>query len=903
MGSDIGVVNASCVHEWKKGWPLRSGGFAQLCCKCGFMEEWKRDTLDPLSAFESSVFCNKFHHHETGWRECKFCNKLIHCGCIVSRSLFEYLDFGGIGCVSCVNTSLPSMMRNNENPSGSLSLTQANASDRHSAHFDGRLFAGSVDEGKLMQLCRVVEASESSRWNQAQRDGKTTCSGKTSQEVKCSFKDVDTGFSNIMKPSVQSLTFATLENNRSKWEIKNIHESTAQPSLSMYLGNPSKNKSVPPSAGENVEGRLETKPSPPFHQGQRSRPILPKLVKTGLTMNVETDKGTTSQSRIARPPAEGKGKNQLLPRYWPRITDQELERLSGDLKSTVVPLFEKVLSASDAGRIGRLVLPKACAEAYFPHISQSEGLPLRIQDVKGNEWTFQFRFWPNNNSRMYVLEGVTPCIQSMQLRAGDTVTFSRIDPGGKLVMGFRKASNSTDTQDASTSAQSNGISAKGSTFSGGTENLPSGSNYVDLLHSMKGNGESHLNGHPEHLHLGTGAAGLLKTENGEVKNNHSLQKQISVLEKKRTRNIGSKSKRLLIANEDAMELKLTWEEAQDLLRPPPSVKPSIVTIEDQEFEEYEEPPVFGKRTIFSTCLTGGKEQWAQCDDCSKWRKLPVDALLPPKWTCSENVWDTSRSSCCAPEELSSRELENLLKTNKDFKKRRIVENGKSIEEHEHEPSGLDALASAAVLGENLVDPVESSAGATTKHPRHRPGCSCIVCIQPPSGKGRHKPTCTCNVCMTVKRRFKTLMLRKKKRQSEREADAAAQNDHIHQKDESDTNGASRDDTSHLEKEGGQNRGQPEVGESTAGQIDLNSDPNREDMQMDQLETSEYMNENGLRNFNSEVQPAQHSSLLTQSNGEGQRYFSDERYFASHVWNQERRDEVYSHPNQSQNNLS
>lgn len=59
-------------------------------------------------------------------------------------------------------------------------------------------------------------------------------------------------------------------------------------------------------------------------------------------------------------------------------------------------------------------------QAYFPPISQSEGIPVRIQDVKGNEWTFQFRFWPNNNSRMYVLEGVTPCIQSMQLRAGDT---------------------------------------------------------------------------------------------------------------------------------------------------------------------------------------------------------------------------------------------------------------------------------------------------------------------------------------------------------------------------------------------------------------------------------------------------------------------------------------------------
>lgn len=58
-------------------------------------------------------------------------------------------------------------------------------------------------------------------------------------------------------------------------------------------------------------------------------------------------------------------------------------------------------------------------QAYFPHISQPEGLPLRVQDVKGKEWVFQYRFWPNNNSRMYVLEGVSTYIQSMQLLAGD----------------------------------------------------------------------------------------------------------------------------------------------------------------------------------------------------------------------------------------------------------------------------------------------------------------------------------------------------------------------------------------------------------------------------------------------------------------------------------------------------
>lgn len=60
-----------------------------------------------------------------------------------------------------------------------------------------------------------------------------------------------------------------------------------------------------------------------------------------------------------------------------------------------------------------------------------------------------------------------------------------------------------------------------------------------------------------------------------------------VPERKRARNIGSKSKRLHIDSQDALELKLTWEEAQDLLRPPPAVKPSTVVIEDHEFEEYE----------------------------------------------------------------------------------------------------------------------------------------------------------------------------------------------------------------------------------------------------------------------------------------------------------------------------
>jgi hypothetical protein len=90
------------------------------------------------------------------------------------------------------------------------------------------------------------------------------------------------------------------------------------------------------------------------------------------------------------------------------------------------------------------------------------------------------------------------------------------------------------------------------------------------------------------LHSASGDISWNKSEKQEDRTRDGLLlPSLMVPERKRTRNIGSKSKRLLIDSLDAFELKLTWEEAQDLLRPAPSVKPSIVTIEDHDFEEYE----------------------------------------------------------------------------------------------------------------------------------------------------------------------------------------------------------------------------------------------------------------------------------------------------------------------------
>jgi hypothetical protein len=38
----------------------------------------------------------------------------------------------------------------------------------------------------------------------------------------------------------------------------------------------------------------------------------------------------------------------------------------------------------------------------------------------------------------------------------------------------------------------------------------------------------------------------------------------------------------------------------------------------------------------------GEDQWAQCDDCGSWRKVPSNVFLPTRWVCAENVWDAQR---------------------------------------------------------------------------------------------------------------------------------------------------------------------------------------------------------------------------------------------------------------------
>ncbi|PIA32446.1 hypothetical protein AQUCO_04500208v1 [Aquilegia coerulea] len=883
--SSVYCMNAICgvtsSIRWTHGWRLRSGGFANLCERCG-------------SAYEQSAFCDIFHLKESGWRECYTCSKRLHCGCIASKSLLVLTDNGGVQCINCIRSSELSNIQSDENPAGISMTTTNNVGELQLTSLDYKM--GSDDNGVKELMLSNMEGKERNNFLQSQKDDANGSLGQLKREQGLSLvREVgSTTFSNFNETLFGATQFAKQNNHKDHVGGKDTYESLPQTCLTMTLGVSSGAASLAqPLVSSIVEGREQSKMS--LQQGQRPRPRTSKM---GIGIAPEASKDNHPQLRVARPPIEGRGRNQLLPRYWPRITDQELQQISGDSNSTIVPLFEKVLSASDAGRIGRLVLPKACAEAYFPPINQPEGLPLRIQDIKGKEWLFQFRFWPNNNSRMYVLEGVTPCIQSMQLQAGDTVTFSRLDPEGKLVMGFRKSASNCasvkDTQPAIPNAPNENF------FSGVIENLPRMSGQPGLLQSFKGSTDPHLNVVSERLHSADGDANLCKAEKQGGRPNGGLLLQP---EKKKSRNIGSKSKRLLIDNEDALELKLTWEEAHDLLRPPPRAKPNVVKIDEFDFEEYEEAPILGKKTIFTSLSSGGQDQWAQCDSCSKWRRLPVDVFLPVNWTCSENAWDSKRSACSVPNELSPMELENLLRLNMDFKRRKVA----SQPVLDHEPSGLDALATAAVLGDSRLDVGTSLVATTTKHPRHRPGCTCIVCIQPPSGKGpKHKPTCTCNVCMTVKRRFKTLMMRKKKRQSEKEAEVAQSKNQIWYPKDEEVESASQ--SAMLVLDSSENEGRQanmldssdqtkvltEKTESSKAHLDLNFHPDREDdslamsarismmglLQVANRPLETYLRQNGLSSLVTEQQASSGSHAPPQPTAEGEGRPADDGFCAA-----------------------
>ncbi|KAG2283638.1 hypothetical protein Bca4012_052293 [Brassica carinata] len=104
-------------------------------------------------------------------------------------------------------------------------------------------------------------------------------------------------------------------------------------------------------------------------------------------------------------------------------------------------LFQKELKNSDVSSLRRMILPKKAAEAHLPALESKEGIPIKMEDLDGlHVWTFKYRYWPNNNSRMYVLENTGDFVNAHGLQQGDFImVYQNLYPNNYVIQA-RKAS-------------------------------------------------------------------------------------------------------------------------------------------------------------------------------------------------------------------------------------------------------------------------------------------------------------------------------------------------------------------------------------------------------------------------------------------------------------------------------
>ncbi|KAI7736268.1 hypothetical protein M8C21_022718 [Ambrosia artemisiifolia] len=552
-----------------------------------------------ISAIDAhGKFCETYHLNASGWRCCESCGKKIHCGCIVSFHMFILLDAGGIECLNCAKTEYI-LTPNPTWPSASHSLhgPAERIRDESSKHW--RCIAGS-DPVPWRQAPPSLFNSSSSSKGQHELQLISCSLGQSKTDDPCE-RFVNDSWRVSAPEIIGDRAQATGIRHDGKHNLFNdessfqTHATTLSSLPETFVAHDRKNEI------ESVSGIRVQQLCPPPSVGKESS------INNGAGTSLE------NQAHNVKAQGETRARHQLLPRYCPQFTDQELQQLCGGSNAKITPLFEK---------------------AYLPPISEPEGYPLVIQDLKGKDWVLQYRFWSNNNSRMYVLEGVTPWIQSMQLQAGDTVTFSRLEPEGKLIMGFRKAPlvspSNKDNETTNTSISTHKVS--------------------------------------------------LSDKSRNPDGTWSEVDKISIHAKRKDNKVCSNSKH-----------NVTLKQVQGLLRPPLAGSPTIVLIDGVEFENFQEAPIIGSPTEFST------------DNAGSLRSAEVEAT---------------------PEHHEH--------------KLPMIDHGN--------PESSNTMEGLIALGD-LAD--HDGKAATIRHPRHKHGCTCIVCIQPPSGS-KHKSTCSCNVCLAVK---------------------------------------------------------------------------------------------------------------------------------------------------------
>nr|CAD1821077.1 unnamed protein product [Ananas comosus var. bracteatus] len=124
---------------------------------------------------------------------------------------------------------------------------------------------------------------------------------------------------------------------------------------------------------------------------------------------------------------------QYEPSYAKQNKNSELKFGGSELRL----LVRKELTKSDVGTVGRIVLPKKEAEANLPPLIERDGIMLLMNDlILPVAWKFKYRFWPNNRSRMYILEATGDFVKAHCLQSGDVFIIYRSSASGITLIFF-----------------------------------------------------------------------------------------------------------------------------------------------------------------------------------------------------------------------------------------------------------------------------------------------------------------------------------------------------------------------------------------------------------------------------------------------------------------------------------
>ncbi|CAH8298625.1 unnamed protein product [Eruca vesicaria subsp. sativa] len=117
---------------------------------------------------------------------------------------------------------------------------------------------------------------------------------------------------------------------------------------------------------------------------------------------------------------------------------KDLYRFSSFDNKKLRVLLVKHLKNSDVGSLGRIVLPKREAEGNLPELSDKEGMVLEMRNVDSvQSWSFKYKYWSNNKSRMYVLENTGEFVKKNGVLMGDYLTIYE-DESKNLYFSIRK---------------------------------------------------------------------------------------------------------------------------------------------------------------------------------------------------------------------------------------------------------------------------------------------------------------------------------------------------------------------------------------------------------------------------------------------------------------------------------